>query len=128
MLPLTISYNYEIIYHRQKERESLKSPFPCCFDRFFSFLHFLMAYFSTKSEYKLRYLIGLKEQFYVVQKGLRQKESCRFCHLAVIFYSSWCLLTYKLSFLLCKRLAFILMSSTSRAAILSLSSLSSDSV
>ena len=26
MLPLTISYNYEIIYHRQKERESLKSP------------------------------------------------------------------------------------------------------
>ena len=52
MLPLTISYNYEIVYHRQKERESLKSPFPCCFDRFFSFLHFLMAYFSTKSEYK----------------------------------------------------------------------------
>ena len=26
MLPLTISYNYEIVYHRQKERESLKSP------------------------------------------------------------------------------------------------------
>ncbi len=52
MLPLTISYNYEIIYHRQKERESLKSPFPCCFERFFSFLHFLMAYFSTKSEHK----------------------------------------------------------------------------
>ena len=52
MLPLTISYNYEIVYHRQKERESLKSPLPCCFDRFFSFLHFLMAYFSTKSEYK----------------------------------------------------------------------------
>ena len=51
MLPLTISYNYEIVYHRQKERESLKSPFPCCFDRFFSFLHFLMAYFSTKSEF-----------------------------------------------------------------------------
>ena len=50
MLPLIISYNYEIVYHRQKERESLKSPFPCCFDRFFSFLHFLMAYFSTKSE------------------------------------------------------------------------------
>ena len=52
MLPLNISYNYEIVYHRQKERESLKSPFPCCFDRFFSFLHFLMAYFSTKSELK----------------------------------------------------------------------------
>ena len=50
MLPLNISYNYEIVYHRQKESESLKSPFPCCFDRFFSFLHFLMAYFSTKSE------------------------------------------------------------------------------
>ena len=50
MLPLTISYNYEIVYHRQKESESLKSPFLCCFDRFFSFLHFLMAYFSTKSE------------------------------------------------------------------------------
>ena len=50
MLPLNISYNYEIVYHGQKERESLKSPFPCCFDRFFSFLHFLMAYFSTKSE------------------------------------------------------------------------------
>ena len=50
MLPLNISYNYEIVYHRQKERESLKSPFPCCFGRFFSFLHFLMAYFSTKSE------------------------------------------------------------------------------
>ena len=50
MLPLNISYNYEILYHRQKERESLKSPFPCCFDQFFSFLHFLMAYFSTKSE------------------------------------------------------------------------------
>ena len=40
MLPLTISYNYEIVYHRQKERESLKSPFPCCFDRFFSFFTF----------------------------------------------------------------------------------------
>ncbi|MCI7025449.1 MAG: hypothetical protein MR983_05635, partial [Succinatimonas sp.] len=53
---LTISYNYEIVYHRQKERESLKSPFPCCFDRFFSFLHFLMAYFSTKSEYYRREL------------------------------------------------------------------------
>ena len=26
MLPLIISYNYEIVYHRQKERESLKSP------------------------------------------------------------------------------------------------------
>ena len=50
MLPLIISYNYEIVYHRQKERESLKSPFPCCFGRFFSFLHFLMAYFSTKFE------------------------------------------------------------------------------
>lgn len=37
MLPLTISYNYEIVYHRQKERESLKSPFPCCFDRFLVF-------------------------------------------------------------------------------------------
>ena len=35
MLPLNISYNYEIVYHGQKERESLKSPFPCCFDRFF---------------------------------------------------------------------------------------------
>ena len=53
MLPLTISYNYEIVYHRQKEMESLKSPFPCCFDRFFSFLHFLMAYFSTKFEFLL---------------------------------------------------------------------------
>ena len=53
MLPLTISYNYEIVYHRQKERESLKSPFPCCLDRFFSFLHFLMAYFSTKSEFEV---------------------------------------------------------------------------
>ena len=50
MLPLIISYNYEIVYHRQKERESLKSTFPCCFGRFFSFLHFLMAYFSTKFE------------------------------------------------------------------------------
>ena len=69
MLPLNISYNYEIVYHRQKERESLKSPFPCCFDRFFSFLHFLMAYFSTKSEnirivaikhYRLETILGLK--------------------------------------------------------------------
>ena len=58
MLPLTISYNYEIVYHIQKARESLKSPFPCCFDRFFSFLHFLMAYFSTKSE-KLQTLKSL---------------------------------------------------------------------
>ena len=37
MLPLIISYNYEIVYHRQKERESLKSPSPCCFDRFLVF-------------------------------------------------------------------------------------------
>ena len=54
MLPLIISYNYEIVYHRQKERESLKSPFPCCFGRFFSFLHFLMAYFSTKFEESIK--------------------------------------------------------------------------
>lgn len=59
MLPLTISYNYEIVYHRQKERKSLKSPFPCCFDRFFSFLHFLMAYFSTKSEFYPTFYIYL---------------------------------------------------------------------
>ena len=65
MLPLIISYNYEIVYHRQKERESLKSPFPCCFDRFFSFLHFLMAYFSTKSEKKMQ----LKAAFLVENIG-----------------------------------------------------------
>ncbi|MBQ8023521.1 MAG: hypothetical protein IJ254_04565, partial [Succinivibrio sp.] len=50
--PLTISYNYEIVYHRQKERESPKTAFPCLFDRIYTFLHFVMAYFSTKSELK----------------------------------------------------------------------------
>ena len=40
MLSLNISYNYEIIYHRQKERESLKSPFP------FFLTGFLVFYIS----------------------------------------------------------------------------------
>ena len=90
MLPLTISYNYEIVYHRQKERESLKSPLPCCFDRFFSFLHFLMAYFSTKSEvvnsenigeHCSPFLFPKSQSVFYSTKGIQCSSRCALKHI-----------------------------------------------